>query len=317
MDNLVSETNLRLQEVIDNLATIKKEYEKKLKANDKQINSELAKVKKYKKDFFEAKETVEKMNADIVGFSEDYKKLVERFKDDELANILIAANKEISLKIEERKRKIIKDKASMNELVEKAEKVKESLVVLTQEKNALESCYVKICDAEEYYRRSLNEIIDYSTENKDNLCSYFDDANAIIESAKEEEPLVNLDDMSIEEPEEDTEKSDIDTTEDTENDEDSDEETNIEDSNTENTDEEDETSTEDTEKEEFNDEEFILSEPEDDIEGKEEENESNEEFTFEEVPNELDDIDSTLDNIFNTNDSLTDDNSIYNKDEEN
>ena len=80
MDNLVSETNLRLQEVIDNLATIKKEYEKKLKANDKQINSELAKVKKYKKDFFEAKEKVEKMNADIVGFSEDYKKLVERFK---------------------------------------------------------------------------------------------------------------------------------------------------------------------------------------------------------------------------------------------
>lgn len=317
MDNLVSETNLRLQEVIDNLATIKKEYEKKLKANDKQINSELAKVKKYKKDFFEAKEKVEKMNADIVGFSEDYKKLVERFKDDELANILIAANKEISLKIEERKRKIIKDKASMNELVEKAEKVKESLVVLTQEKNALESCYVKICDAEEYYRRSLNEIIDYSTENKDNLCSYFDDANAIIESAKEEEPLVNLDDMSIEETEEDTEKSDIDATEETENDEDSDEETNIEDSNTENTDDEDETSTEDTEKEEFNDEEFILSEPEDDIKDKEEENESNEEFTFEEIPNELDDIDSTLDNIFNTNDSLTDDNSIYNKDEEN
>ena len=191
MDNLVSETNLRLQEVIDNLATIKKEYEKKLKANDKQINSELAKVKKYKKDFFEAKEKVEKMNADIVGFSEDYKKLVERFKDDELANILIAANKEISLKIEERKRKIIKDKASMNELVEKAEKVKESLVVLTQEKNALESCYVKICDAEEYYRRSLNEIIDYSNENKDNLCAYFDDANAIIESAKEDE-IANL-----------------------------------------------------------------------------------------------------------------------------
>lgn len=313
MDNLVSETNLRLQEVIDNLATIKKEYEKKLKANDKQINCELAKVKKYKKDFFEAKETVEKMNADIVGFSEDYKKLVERFKDDELANILIAANKEISLKIEERKRKIIKDKASMNELVEKAEKVKESLVILTQEKNALESCYVKICDAEEYYRRSLNEIIDYSTENKDNLCSYFDDANAIIESAKEEEPLVNLDDMSIEESAKDTEKSDEDAIEETENDEELDEKTNIEDSDTENVDE-GETS---TEKEEFNDEEFILSEPEDDIENKEESKEINEEFTFEEVPNELDDIDSTLEDIFNTNDSLTDDTSIYNKGEEN
>ena len=304
MDNLVSETNLRLQEVIDNLATIKKEYEKKLKANDKQINSELAKVKKYKKDFFEAKEKVEKMNADIVGFSEDYKKLVERFKDDELANILIAANKEISLKIEERKRKIIKDKASMNELVEKAEKVKESLVVLTQEKNALESCYVKICDAEEYYRRSLNEIIDYSNENKDNLCAYFDDANAIIESAKEEEPLVNLDDMNIEENETEEANSGELTPE-----EDLDEETTpVEDEANKDTDDK---------KQEFDDEEFILSEHDDDIDSKDEQKEGNEEFTFEEVPSDLDDIDSTLEGIFNTNDSLTDDTSIYNKDEEN
>lgn len=313
MDNLVSETNLRLQEVIDNLATIKKEYEKKLKANDKQINSELAKVKKYKKDFFEAKEKVEKMNADIVGFSEDYKKLVERFKDDELANILIAANKEISLKIEERKRKIIKDKASMNELVEKAEKVKESLVVLTQEKNALESCYVRICDAEEYYRRSLNEIIDYSNENKDNLCSYFDDADAIIESAKDEEPLVNLDDMNIEEDEIEKETN---VNEEVTDDSNSEEETNVEDLSEETKEDEDESSTEET-KEEFNDEEFILSEPEEDIKTKEEAKEDNEEFTFEEVPSDLDDIDSTLEGIFNTNDSLTDDTSIYNKDEEN
>lgn len=310
MDNLVSETNLRLQEVIDNLATIKKEYEKKLKANDKQINSELAKVKKYKKDFFEAKEKVEKMNADIVGFSEDYKKLVERFKDDELANILIAANKEISLKIEERKRKIIKDKASMNELVEKAEKVKESLVVLTQEKNALESCYVKICDAEEYYRRSLNEIIDYSNENKDNLCAYFDDANAIIESAKEEEPLVNLDDMNIEEneTEEDTNLNEESNSGELTPEENLDEET---------TPGEEANKDTDDKKQEFNDEEFILSEHDDDIDSKDEQKEGNEEFTFEEVPSDLDDIDSTLEGIFNTNDSLTDDTSIYNKDEEN
>ena len=293
MDNLVSETNLRLQEVIDNLATIKKEYEKKLKANDKQINSELAKVKKYKKDFFEAKEKVEKMNADIVGFSEDYKKLVERFKDDELANILIAANKEISLKIEERKRKIIKDKASMNE------------------KNALESCYVKICDAEEYYRRSLNEIIDYSNENKDNLCAYFDDANAIIESAKEEEPLVNLDDMNIEEneTEEDTNLNEESNSGELTPEEDLDEETTpVEDEANKDTDDK---------KQEFDDEEFILSEHDDDIASKDEQKEETEEFTFEEVPSDLDDIDSTLEGIFNTNDSLTDDTSIYNKDEEN
>ena len=305
MDNLVSETNLRLQEVIDNLATIKKEYEKKLKANDKQINSELAKVKKYKKDFFEAKEKVEKMNADIVGFSEDYKKLVERFKDDELANILVAANKEISLKIEERKRKIIKDKASMNELVEKAEKVKEKLVTLTQEKTALESCYVKICDSEEYYRRSLNEIIDYANENKDNLCSYFDDADAIINSAESEEPLVDLndiefdmtkeideDDASFEKHEEESEQKD-------------EKETEVQ----------EDTKKNEKENDEFNDEEFILAEQNDEDE-EQKVDKKDDEFTLEEIPSELDDIDKSLESFFSDTDTLEDDDSIYNKDED-
>lgn len=280
MDNLVSETNARLEEIIDNLATIKKEYEKKLKANDKEINAELSKVKKYKKDFFSAKEKVEKMNADIEGFSEDYKNLVERFKDDELANILVAANKEISLKIDERKRKIIKDKAEMNELVEKAEKVKEKLMTLTQEKNALEECFVKISDSEEYYRRSLNEIIDYSNEHKDNLCSYFEDANAIIESAKDEKQ----EDIEEEPIEFDLTKEFEETNEDTK----------------EESEEKDE---------EFNDEEFILN---NDIDDKE-----IEEFTLEEIPSDFDEIDTKLDNIFNNDDELVDDEAIYNKDEEN
>ena len=52
-------------------------------------------------------------------------------------------------------------------------------------------------------------------------------------------------------------------------------------------------------------------------ESKDSENNQVEEFTFEEVPSDLDDIDSTLEGIFNTNDSLTDDTAIYNKYEEN
>ena len=303
MDNLVSETNAKLESVIENLETIKKEYEKKLKANDKEINAELSKVRKYKKDFFLAKEKVEKMNSDIEGFSEDYKKLVERFKDDELANILVAANKEISLKIEERKRKIIKYKASMNELVEKAEKVKEKLVTLTQEKNALESCYVKICDSEEYYRRSLNEIIDYANENKDNLCSYFDDADAIINSAETEEPLVDLNDIEfdmtkeIDEDDASFEKHEEEKQED-------EKETEVQED------------TEESEKEndEFNDEEFILAEQNDEEEQKEDK--KDDEFTLEEIPSELDDIDKSLESFFSDTDALEDDDSIYNKDED-
>lgn len=296
MDNLVSETNTRLNEIIDNLATIKKEYEKKLKANDKEINAELSKVKKYKKDFFEAKEKVEKMNADIVGFSEDYKRLVERFKDDELANILVAANKEISLKIEERKRKIVKDKASMNELVDKAEKVKEKLVVLTQEKNAIEDCFIKICDAEEYYRRSINEIIDYANDHKENLCSYFEDADAIINSRNEEEKEVDLYDIDL-----DTELKNID------------EETEEKDEESKDKVEDEE---ENNESKEFDDEEFILAD-DSDKEKAEADDDDKDEFTLEEIPSDFDDIDSKLDDIFKNDDELTDDDSIYNKDEEN
>lgn len=289
MDNLVSETNAKLESVIENLETIKKEYEKKLKANDKEINAELSKVRKYKKDFFLAKEKVEKMNSDIEGFSEDYKKLVERFKDDELANILVAANKEISLKIEERKRKIIKDKASMNELVEKAEKVKEKLVTLTQEKTALESCYVKICDSEEYYRRSLNEIIDYANENKDNLCSYFEDADAIINGAETDEPLVDLNDIEFDMTKEiDEDDVSIDK-------------------------QEDENKTK--ENDDFNDEEFILAEQNDENE-EQNDDKKDDEFTLEEIPSELGDIDKSLESFFSDTDTLEDDDTIYNKDED-
>jgi len=309
MDNLVSETNAKLESVIENLETIKKEYEKKLKANDKEINAELSKVRKYKKDFFLAKEKVEKMNSDIEGFSEDYKKLVERFKDDELANILVAANKEISLKIEERKRKIIKDKASMNELVEKAEKVKEKLVTLTQEKNALESCYVKICDSEEYYRRSLNEIIDYANENKDNLCSYFDDADAIINSAESEEPLVDLNDIEFDMTKEIDEDDASIEEQDEETDQEEKKETEVQEDTEENKNEK--------ENDEFNDEEFILAEQNDEDKDEEQKEEKkDDEFTLEEIPSELDDIDKSLESFFSDTDTLEDDDSIYNKDED-
>lgn len=195
MDNLISETNTRLQEVVDNLSTIKDEYEKKLEKNTKQIETELNKVNKYKEEFFTSKEKIEKMNSDIEGFEEDYKKLVERFKDDELANILIAANKEISAKIDERKRKIVKDKVAMNELVEKAENVKQKLVKLTAEKKGLETCLVKINDSYEFYTKTLTEIINYSTDHKDYLCAYFNDSKSNI--IEEKEIIEDVEDIEI------------------------------------------------------------------------------------------------------------------------
>ena len=209
MDNLVSETNKRLQKIIDDLKLIKDEYESKLDNTNKEIESEMQKVKTYKENFFASKEKIEKMNSDIAGFEQDYQNLVEKFKDDELANILVAANKEVTLKIEERKRKIVQDKAEMNELVNKAEKVKQRLVKLTAEKKALEVCLNNIIDSFEYYKKELTNIIEYSNNNQSNLCNTekiidepsinMDDVNEFIEENSKDEEMINLDEVSDEE----------------------------------------------------------------------------------------------------------------------
>lgn len=173
MDNLINETNERIQQIIDNLETIKVEYERKIEDASKQFDIEVAKSKKYKEDFFTAKAKIDKMNKDIAGFEEDYKNLVDKFKDDELANILIAANKEISSKVDERKRKILKDRAAMNEVVQKAESVKSKMIKLTAEKKALESCLAKILDSYNYYTNALAPIIEFANEHRDNLCQNY------------------------------------------------------------------------------------------------------------------------------------------------
>lgn len=183
MDNLISETNTRLQEIIDNLTTIKTEYENKLRRSSREIDVELDKVNKYKEDFFVSKQKIEKMNSDIEGFEADYQNLVDRFKDDELANILIAANKEISAKIDERKRKIARDKLAMNELIEKAELSKNKLVKITAEKKALELCLAKILDAYEFYSRALTQVIEYTQENTSDLSKCFFENNNEMKSS--------------------------------------------------------------------------------------------------------------------------------------
>lgn len=173
MDNIINETNTRLQAIIDDLTTVKEEYEKMLNNTNKEIDEQLAKVKQYKEEFYVSKQKIEKMNSDIEGFENDYKNLVERFKDDELANILIAANKEISTKIEERRKKITRDKISMNELVELAEECKNKLVKLNTAKKVYELQLAKVLDSHEFYSKSLSQIINYSIEHPSDLSSCF------------------------------------------------------------------------------------------------------------------------------------------------
>ncbi|HQC83917.1 MAG TPA: hypothetical protein PLB45_03500 [Bacilli bacterium] len=181
MDNLIVEANAKLEDVVSKIESIKNEYEKKIEENSKEIEIELAKVDEYKDSFYASKEKIQKMSDDITGFEEDYKNLVAKFKDDELSNILIGVNKEISNKIEEKKRKIIRDKQEMNDIVDKANEVKKTLVKLNAEKKALQLCLDKINDTYIFYSTNINELINYSKEHKDNLSNYNKDENVEIE----------------------------------------------------------------------------------------------------------------------------------------
>ena len=119
--SLINETNTKLKEIVDNIRTIKDEYEVKLADNKSRIDEELSKVDEYKNLFYEAKKKIQKMSDDINGFEDDYRNLVEKFQDDELSNILTGVSKEINSKIKEKKRNIQKDQNEMNSLIYKAQ----------------------------------------------------------------------------------------------------------------------------------------------------------------------------------------------------
>lgn len=195
--SLINETNTKLKEIVENIRTIKDEYEVKLADNKSQIDQELSKVDEYKNLFYEAKKKIQKMSDDINGFEEDYRNLVEKFQDDELSNILTGVSKEINSKIKEKKRNIQKDQNEMNSLIDKAQEAKKTLVKLTSEKKALELVLRQVTDVYKYYDEEFERLINYTTDNFDNL--HPDEEAFEINDVEED---INFEDIEIDEKEE-------------------------------------------------------------------------------------------------------------------
>lgn len=173
MNNVIEVTNSKLKEIIETLNSSKDKYQTQYNDVTKEINEKLKSVKHYKDEYYKAKEKINTLNQDIEDFKTEYDNLVKKFKDDELSNILVSANKEISSKINDRKLKIQKDTNEMNKLVSEAELIKNDLVKLNAKKKALELLLNKAMDISNYYERLLTDVIEYSEENPDDLCSYF------------------------------------------------------------------------------------------------------------------------------------------------
>ena len=195
-NNLINETNTKLLTIVDDINSIKADYEIKLSDNKIQIEQELAKVDEYKNAFNEAKKKIQKMSDDINGFEEDYRNLVDKFKDDELSNILTGVSKEINIKIKEKKRNIQRDQQKMNTLIDKAQDAKKALVKLTNEKKALETVLRQLTDIHKYYDEEFEKIIEFTNAHTDNLHPNED----VVEQESDES--INPDDIKIEEKQE-------------------------------------------------------------------------------------------------------------------
>jgi len=166
---LINDTNAKLNEIIERIKVLKEDYESKLAFNKGEIDKELVKVNQYKDQFYEAKKKIQKVTDEISGFEEDYRNLVEKFQDEDLANILTGVSKEINVKIREKKRSIQKDQKEMNDLIDKAQEAKKALIKLTQEKKALENVYNQVKDVYTYYNDEFERIAKFTTDNIENL----------------------------------------------------------------------------------------------------------------------------------------------------
>lgn len=202
-NTLINDTNAKLNEIIEDIKYKKEDYEYKLNDNQKKIDDELAKVNEYKTEFNEAKKKIQKMTDDINGFESDYNSLVEKFKDDDLANILSGVSKEIDAKIKEKKRNIQRDQDEMNQLVDKAKEAKNELVQLINEKKALEQVLKQINDVYKYYDEEFERIATYTQENFNNL-----HPNEVAEETTTDEEI-NLDELDINDDQEVTINIDV------------------------------------------------------------------------------------------------------------
>lgn len=200
MDSFIVDINDKLRGMLDDIEEQKQDYQGKLNQITDEIEQKLEEVKNYKEDFYNRKQTIEKMQKDISGFENDYQKMVDNLKDSELANILVSVNKEVSSKIDERKRMINKDIDAMNELVDKAEGVKDALVQLKAEKKALELCYAKLSNIKEVYSKGFEDLIEYSKKADENITIEEEEPTVEVETVEEPEADIQVTQIEEEEP---------------------------------------------------------------------------------------------------------------------
>ena len=169
MINLIKEINSKLKAIISELETKKSECEKVLDDVKSKIDKKIDEAKGYKVDVDNAKEKIKSLEEEIKALEVDLTDLNERFGKKDLNSIVEAGNKEINAKMIAKQNEITKYREKIGELTEKARAIKDLLINLKKDKEIKTERLDNYTKALEYYSKELNRIIDFSSENPENL----------------------------------------------------------------------------------------------------------------------------------------------------
>lgn len=169
MINLINEINSKLKAIISELETKKSECEKVLDDVKSKIDKKIDEAKGYKVDVDNAKEKIKTLEEEIKALEVDLTDLNERFGKKDLNAIVEAGNKEINAKMIAKQNEITKYREKIGELTEKARAIKDLLINLKKDKEIKTERLDNYTKALEYYSKELNRIIDFASENPENL----------------------------------------------------------------------------------------------------------------------------------------------------
>ena len=169
MINLINEINSKLKAIISELEDKKSECESVLDDVKSKIDKKIDEAKRYKVDVDSAKDKIKTLEEEIKALEVDLTDLNERFGKKDLNAIVEAGNKEINAKMIAKQNEITKYREKIGELTEKARAIKDLLINLKKDKEIKTERLSNYTKALEYYSKELNRIIDFASENPDNL----------------------------------------------------------------------------------------------------------------------------------------------------
>ena len=169
MINLINEINSKLKAIISELETKKSECEKVLDEVKSKIDKKIDEAKGYKVDVDSAKDKIKTLEEEIKALEVDLTDLNERCGKKDLNAIVEAGNKEINAKMIAKQNEITKYREKIGELTEKARAIKDLLINLKKDKEIKTERLDNYTKALEYYSKELNRIIDFASENPENL----------------------------------------------------------------------------------------------------------------------------------------------------